>query len=429
MTILTTCLSRFIEKWIHPLTHSRYFLIICVTLLWLIADNALEFVFPTKLESIGKSYFEIGILLALASVGGMLIDFPMGALSDRMSRKKLMIRGFIVLIIGSIFIFSFEDNLLLGFSFFFWGLGFQIWRVPRDAYYASLSMDNTVKVAQSYGIDIEMKYIGQTVGPLIAGFLLLWFGFHSIVGFYSVILLFCALVLMKYMKETNNRPAFESVKSLKPGIIFKRIKDFKTRFGLFGFSMLYFALLFTAWEQILLTFQPLFYGEDVLNVPSNMGGLLMACFSLPGIFISYHAGKFADKFGKKNILLLGLIIMGVALISFSSVTDLALVFVFALLVSVGWVISSPALCGLIANLSYGHKKGEIAGIWDFFMDVGFVSGPILGGIIAQFAGIRSVFFILGIVFFISALLLIFIKLRSEKKEHAICKQAATALSN
>jgi len=86
-----------------------------------------------------------------------------------------------------------------------------------------------------------------------------------------------------------------------------------------------------------------------------------------------------------------------------------LIFIFALLISSGWALALPALNGLIVDLTYKHKKGEMIGIWDFFMDSGYFAGPLLGGIIAQIFGIRYIFLVIGIAFLVSTLLLLLMR--------------------
>ncbi|MFH1055491.1 MAG: MFS transporter [Candidatus Altiarchaeota archaeon] len=395
----------------RKLLHKKLLMLLAVTLLWLIADNALEFVFPTYLEDAGKSYFEIGLLLSIIAAGGILIDLPMGVLSDRASKKKLMISGLVLSVVASILLFSFNGNITLSIMFLIWGLAYQIWRVPRDALFAS--MTDKLERAEEYGLDTEVKYIGQTVGPVLAGAVLLYAGYSGIIGFYSILLISAVILILVYVKETKATPITSDIsKSVKLSFITSELKELKS-FGSFGFILLYFSLLFTAWEQILLTFEPLFYGPDVLGVPSNIGGLLLAFFSLPGIFLSYPAGKVADKVGKKTIMFIGLIVSGISLIAFSTTSDLSSVFFFALLTSIGWVISLPALNGLIIDLSYKHRKGCIAGIWALFMDIGFVAGPIIGGVIAEVYGIRQTFLAIGVLFLLSSALLAATKTRRQ----------------
>ncbi|MBU0536550.1 MAG: MFS transporter [Nanoarchaeota archaeon] len=390
----------------------KVLIILLATLVWLIADNLLEFVFPTYLDSINKSYMEIGFLLSIASMAGILIDLPMGTLSDHASRRKLMTTGLLVSIIGGILIFSLKGNLMLVFAFMVWGFSYQMWRVPRDAYYASLTKKK--HRAESYGFDAEIKYLGQTIGPIIGGFVLLYAGFRGIVGFYSVGLMISIIILFLFIKDTNHSSLGSAMKSVSrlSGFV-SEFKEFRS-FGMFGVLLLLFSLMLTSWEQILITFQPLFYGPDVLDISPKLGGLLLAFFSLPAIFISYPVGRLADSIGKKTTLLAGLMIMGTSLLIFSQTKNLYAVFGLALLISIGWITSVISVNSLIIDLSYKHKKGEIAGIWNLFMDIGFVVGPLIGGIIAEFTGITNVFFAMGLAFLMSSFAVFFLKDKHRK---------------
>ncbi len=400
----------------HLIKHRKHLrsgvlLMSIVTLIWFVADFFLEFSFPTYLQGLNKSYLQIGILLSMASVSGMLVDMPIGALSNLASRRKLMISGLIILIFSSILIFFLHLSWALVLIFLLWGIGFQIWKVPRDAQYASLTTEKNRGAL--YGLELDLRYIGQTAGPIIGGLTLVYLGFTGIFSIFTVLLIMMILTLLVFMKETNHRSILKEVSHTARWSSFvKDVKSIKA-LGTMGLALLIFSLLFTAWEQIVWTFGPLFYGPDVLNLSPSLGGLLMACFYVPGIFLSYYFGKMADKVGKKNTLVMGVFLLGIAIISFSFTKNVVVVFLQALLVSFGIVMSLPALDGLIVDLSYKQKKGKIAGIWDFFMDVGYVIGPIGGGLIADSFGLRAVFLCTGILFILSAIVFLFLKHREK----------------
>jgi len=376
------------------------------TFLWLTADYILEFSFPKYLESINLSFFQIGLILSLASVTGILIDVPVGLFCNKTSKKKLMISGLILLIIISSLIFLLKGSLVLAIVFLLWGFAFQTWRVPRDAKFASMTNKN--RRASYYGFDLEVKYLGQTIGALAGGFILLYLSFAGIISAYVLLVILAIIVLIFGLKESNNRSFIKSMKLFNFSSLtyeLKKIRNFKA----FGILLLLISLLLTGWEQILLTFGPLFYGNDVLGMNPGLGGILLACFSFLGIFLSCPAGKLADKFGKKKILILGLFIMGASLILFSISSNFIFIFSSAILISIGWTFSFPAASGLIIDLSYNEKKGEIAGIWDFFMDLGYVITPIIGGFVAEIFGIRSVFLGIGLFLILVNIFIIFNK--------------------
>jgi len=396
----------------HLIKHRKHLrsgvLLVCIaTLIWFIADFFLEFSFPTYLQSLNKSYLQIGLLLSMASLSGMLVDMPIGSLSNLASRRRLMVSGLIILIISTIFIFFLKMDWFLVGIFLLWGIGFQLWKVPRDAQYASLTTEKNR--AALYGLELDLRYIGQTVGPILGGLTLVYLGFKGIFSIFSILLIVIILTILVFMKETNHRSILKEVAhTAKWSNLIRDLKSIKA-LGIMGLALLFFSLLFTAWEQIIWTFGPLFYGPDILNVSPSLGGLLMACFYIPGIFLSYYFGKLADKVGKKNTLIMGVFLLGIAIISFSFAKSVVVVFLQTLLVSIGIVISLPALDGLIVDLSYKQKKGRIAGTWDFFMDMGYVIGPIFGGIIAEWLGLRAVFFSAGVLFIFAAIVFLFIK--------------------
>jgi len=303
-------------------------------------------------------------------------------------------------------IFLLKGSLVLAIVFLLWGFAFQTWRVPRDAKFASMTNKN--RRASYYGFDLEVKYLGQTIGALAGGFILLYLSFAGIISAYVLLVILAIIVLIFGLKESNNRSFIKSMKLFNFSSLtyeLKKIRNFKA----FGILLLLISLLLTGWEQILLTFGPLFYGNDVLGMNPGLGGILLACFSFLGIFLSCPAGKLADKFGKKKILILGLFIMGASLILFSISSNFIFIFSSAILISIGWTFSFPAASGLIIDLSYNEKKGEIAGIWDFFMDLGYVITPIIGGFVAEIFGIRSVFLGIGLFLILVNIFIIFNK--------------------
>jgi len=387
---------------------SKFWTIVFLTLIWVIADNVLEFVFPTHLESIGKSYLLIGLFLSLPAIIGLAIDLPLGNLSDTWSRKKLMIIGLVLSPIFAIMIFIFKSNLLLLLLFLLWGLGFQIWTVPRSAYFARLTARE--KRSQQYGTDIQFFYIGETVGPLIAGVLLSSLGEISNVAFYVSMCLIAALLIALLVKDGKDhggpfsRKLWRSEKSVA-----KDLRLLKSSAGGYVYSLLGITVLFTSLAGAVYALEPLFYSSYKLS--PVVGGIILASFYLPAIFLGAPFGKLADRYGKKPMLLAGLLIAGISLVAFGLSTNMLMLIAFAALNSVGIILSRPALSGLVVDLAYKHRKGEFAGIWSLFSDLGFVIGPILAGVLAQFSSIGGAFIVFGGITLLLAAVLALVRKR------------------
>jgi len=390
---------------LKKLIHAKLFAFLLATLLWCTAEYMLEFTFPTYLEEIGKSYFMIGLLLAMGSLGGLLIDLPLGVLSDKYSRKTLALYGLLNLAIFSAMFFLTKGNIYLIIIMFFWGIAFELWRVPRDAQFAA--MTDKFKRGEEYGLDVEVSYIGQFIGPILGGFVLLYLGYLGIISVYTLLLLLSGLVIIFNIHNSNHNKLRTEINSSFKLSSFKEEWSEIKYVGFGGLILLFFSFLFTAWEQILLSLAPLFYGPDVLNMPIIYGGFFLATFSIMGIF-AYPAGKITDKFGRKITLITGSIFVGVSLIGLSLSSSIVSAFIFAILISTGWVLSITSLSSFYIDLSYNHKKGKICGIWNLFRNLGFIIGPIVGGLIADTIGLRNTFGTLGMIFILSSLLVLLI---------------------
>ncbi len=390
------------------LLNSRTIFILIASTIWLIAYNGIEFVFPSYLESIGKPYFVIGFLISLIAIGGVIIDLPLGKITSKSSKKKLMVIGIIISMLAVVIVFLFTKNLILALIFLLLGMGYQTWVVPRDSYFASLTSPENR--SSMYGLNAETQYIGQSLGPILCGFVLLFFGYQNTYLFYVLLVLLVILIVQIGLKKERHKELTRDtvLSSIKPRNYFSGFKELK-KYGVYGFCLLLISFVIMLWEAVLWALQPLFYGKDVLNIPPHLGGFLLACFSIPGIILAYPAGLIADKFGRKKILILSLLLMSFGIAFFSYTQNIYLIFAFAIIISIGWVFSLPAIDGLIVNAFKIGESSPIVGIWCFFVDMGFVVGPLYAGLMSQLFGIRNAFLSVSVIIFISAILIIFLK--------------------
>ncbi|MBW6452048.1 MAG: MFS transporter [DPANN group archaeon] len=387
--------------------HNSFWILMFISLLWTIGNSIIEFVFPTYLQSIGIPFWQIGILLSIVSISGMLIDMPIGNVSDQYSRKNIMFAGLVMSPIFVYCIFSYTQISILIFFFLLWGMAFQIWKVPRDVYLAALTKKG--KRSESLGIDLEFSNLGYFIGPLIGGILLSYFGIISTIIFYTTTCILAAIMVITLLKtQIHNK---KTGIAIEQEMTFKNTyyKDFKyiKLLGSNTLLLFIFSTLFTTWIGALWTLVPLFYSISGFN--PAYGGMLISFFYLPSIFLGFPFGKLADKIGKTKILAAGLIVTSIGLITFSQTFSLSGLIISALIISIGTIMATPSLNGLIIDKSYNHTKGEITGIWDFFMDLGFIIGPITAGFLAEFYGIRYAFMCFGALFLISTILVLFIK--------------------
>lgn len=120
-------------------------------------------------------------------------------------------------------------------------------------------------------------------------------------------------------------------------------------------------------------------------------------------------GKISDKYGYKKLLLLGSFMMASVpfmLVYTETVTQIFIVQIFG---GIGAAISYPGWYALFSNYIDHDKAGYEWGFYDFLVGISSASAAVIGGILAEIIGFRSLFLIYGAMILAGALVLTMIK--------------------
>jgi EmrB/QacA subfamily drug resistance transporter len=117
------------------------------------------------------------------------------------------------------------------------------------------------------------------------------------------------------------------------------------------------------------------------------------------------AGSTADRVGRRRVFLLGLVLFtgGSALCSLAPSLDWLIAFRMAQ--AVGGCMLTPVAMAILANVfPQPRERARAIGVWGGVVGISMAAGPILGGVLVQTAGWRSVFW-LNVPIGLAALLL------------------------
>lgn len=128
-----------------------------------------------------------------------------------------------------------------------------------------------------------------------------------------------------------------------------------------------------------------------INEASKLGGVLLFAFSIAQFICSPLMGNLSDKYGRRPILLFSLLGFGVDYL------------IMAYAPSYNWLIVGRVIAGItgasfttasayIADISAPEERAKNFGMIGAAFGLGFIIGPVLGGISSKF-GIRVPFFL------------------------------------
>ena len=169
------------------------------------------------------------------------------------------------------------------------------------------------------------------------------------------------------------------------------------------------ALSMFAWglgEGMFLYFQPI-YMEQLGADPITIGGILGA-FGLAMTISHIPAGYLADRIGRKPLLVAAWVMGTIATWTMALAEGLPLFVVGLLLYGITIFMMSP-LQSYVAAARGRLSVGRAITLISACFNLGAVFGPWLGGRIGDQMGLRQTYFISGVVFIASSLMILFIR--------------------
>jgi len=125
-----------------------------------------------------------------------------------------------------------------------------------------------------------------------------------------------------------------------------------------------------------------FYIADRFGGGGTQVGFLITIFSAGSIVGGIIGGALADKYGRRSMVLLGLISSGIGSILMGVVDNLNLFFMLAGFLGILGDIGGPARQAMVADLLPSEKRSQGFGLLRVAVNLSATGGPILGGFLA-----------------------------------------------
>lgn len=140
-----------------------------------------------------------------------------------------------------------------------------------------------------------------------------------------------------------------------------------------------------------------------LGITGTTIGYLTAAFAIAQLMVSPFAGKAADKFGRKIMIVIGLFIFGFSEFLFGIGKGIETLFISRILGGISAAFIMPAVTAFIADITTLDTRPKALGYMSAAISTGFIIGPGIGGFLADF-GMRVPFLFAGVLGVIAAIL-------------------------
>lgn len=161
------------------------------------------------------------------------------------------------------------------------------------------------------------------------------------------------------------------------------------------------------------------YITQKFGVGMTQAGIILGMFSIFGLFGGMIGGALTDKFGRRKLIIFGLVFSALSTLSIGLVNSFAALYPLAVVVGLLSDIGGPANSAMIADILPEKQRQEGFGILRVVGNLAWIIGPTIGGFVAN-RNFFALFVIDAVVSCIVATLFYF--LISETKPEAVAGQ-------
>ncbi|WP_430108304.1 MFS transporter [Paenibacillus sp. B1-33] len=152
-----------------------------------------------------------------------------------------------------------------------------------------------------------------------------------------------------------------------------------------------------------------------MHISGQTVGYLVSAFAFAQLFASPFTGVWVDTFGRKKMIVFGLMLFSFSEVLFGIGTQAWVLFASRILGGISDAFIMPAVIAYIADRTTMENRAKVLGYQAAAISSGFIIGPGLGGFIAEL-GIRAPFFFAAAFAFIAGLFYLFMLQESLSKE-------------
>jgi MFS family permease len=116
-------------------------------------------------------------------------------------------------------------------------------------------------------------------------------------------------------------------------------------------------------------------------------------------------GKMADRFCKKDLLFLGMLLQGIALVTLLFAYSTLHFIVISIVLGWGTAMVYPTFLATVAENTHPADRPNTFGVFRFWRDLGYAIGAVLTGIIADSFGMNTSVLAIGILTIFSAMII------------------------
>ncbi len=364
----------------------------------------LSFLIPLYIIDLHSTIFasvpivvKAGLVATAFGISNTMSQPLLGKLSDELNKRKIFIltgmAGFTILSYLYANVSSFEHVLVLRFI-----QGITV-GVAVPAILAMVANFSTSKNrGKAIGIYSSLRGLGFGSGPIIAGFVLKYYGF--ITSFYvcTVMGILSTLLTLFFVQEREG----EKKQDLRD----KNLPN-DPQFMVLAIAM----FMMMVGIMIIFAFLPEY--QEQLNANEFLLSMAVSAYVLVRVIFQTPMGIISDRIGRRNILAYGLLLNVPIVIGLAYVSNITELIALRALQGISMAAVETPIMALAVELTGARNVSSRVSIITAAQAGGMALGPILGGLLAGYVSFKTPFYLCAI-FILLSLFLVLTRIKEPK---------------
>ncbi len=323
--------------------------------------------------------FTVGVLMALYALLPMLLSVLAGRLIDRVGPRVPLMWGNAMLLAGVLLPFLLPGLPALFAAATIIGSGFMLSHMISNNLVGAYGKPEDRAANFSW---LSLGYsVSGSLGPLIAGFSIDWFGE---VRSFTVMAAFAALALGVTLWRREDLVRHETPKQRPSGhSVMDLVRNRKLRSVLIVSGM-----LSMGWD--LFTFVMPIHCSNI-GLSASTTGLIMASFGAATFLVRLAMPSLSRRLREWQVITAAFVVSGTAYLLFSLVTSAPLMMSIAFLLGLGLGCSQPMVMSLLYEASPPGRQGEVVGVRTTVLNISSTGLPLVFGAVGSALGMGPVF--------------------------------------
>lgn len=341
-------------------------------------------ILPLFAKSFNVSYTLVSLAISSYAFGRLIADIPCGWLSDKWGRRPLMIWGTLILALTA-FLNARATNFV---EFLLYrtiqGVGSAMWMTSRTTLLADILKPE--ERGRIMGYFQTFQLLGSSAGPVIGGYVSMWYGLQSTFYFYALLGLISLFITYLWIHE----PDGYSQRKNETHFDWPTTKRLLSNRSYSLACVATFAIFFMR-TGIRGTMIPL-YADAELGLNESQIGAIISYATIMNLILTIPMGHSIDYHGRKPVIVKSLFVTMLSSLFFPFTTNYLTLSLAAVVLGIGTSGAGQAPLAMATDATANEPRGISMGLYRLSGDIGFLVGPIILGLIADNVNLRAPFY-------------------------------------